>query len=151
MLLVLPASEEDVQYLTPRLRREDVEEMTAMGQIPAEGLPQSFSISESCYSVFAPHEPHPFAIFGVTPSEADTELGVVWFLGTPEITKHRKAILTQAKYGWLPLWRHRFTKGLHNFVDDRNQAMLKWCRAVGFTVVQTIHIGFYTFSHIHYV
>lgn len=150
MIHISRAAAQDIDYLIPRLRPEDVDELNAMGQSAAEALPISFQVSEA-YAVRSHQDSEPFAVFGIAPSEADPQLGVVWFMGTSDVSQHRRDILTLAKYSWLPEWSRRFPKGLHNFVDDRNAAMLKWCQAVGFQIIQSLSVGDHTFSHIHYV
>lgn len=144
MIVIRPAVREDAIWLSSRLRAEDAREVvTSTGRSPHEVLPESFDVSEECFTVRRVVEgkvhPDPVALFGVT------SLGVVWFLGSDDVRLCALSIVLEAP-AWLNYMSRRHPMGLWNFADSRNSAHIRWCHLTGFTLgePQTIHgVPFY--------
>lgn len=137
MIVIRPATLEDAIWLSSRLRSEDVQEIrTATGREPEEVLPESFRVSEECFTIRRVFEgqllPEPVALFGATPHPEAGERGIVWFLGTDRVRLCALSVVREAPL-WLDYLSRRYPGGLFNFVDSRNSLHMRWCQLTGFT------------------
>jgi hypothetical protein len=144
------AGAEDGRWMAPRLRPEDRRESeTVTGRPPEETLPDAIRKSRFAYTMHMEQSPHPFAVFGCSDHPRIAGLGVVWFLGTPEIAWARKAVL-EVSPRLLKAFLMFYPKGITNYIDSRNALHLKWVKKLGFTVSKgpTIrNVQFYTIYH----
>ena len=132
-LITRPGTVEDAEGLAPRLRPDDVREIELISQrTPAEVLPVSVSVSSECYTFRSSPNGDPFAIFGVTADPCNQGVGIVWFLGTPEVSSHKLAILRESLV-WLKYWGEKYA-ALHNVVYSANELHVRWLIGLGFTM-----------------
>ena len=142
MILIRPATREDAEYVGAHLRPEDeVEVRTASGDDPGAAVVHSWELSQphrfAVWEVWdgrANYLCGPIGMFGATPAStggAEGDVGVVWFLGTPESARQSLSIIREAPE-WLDYLGRIFEGGLVSYADQRNTLHIAWCRAVGF-------------------
>ncbi len=120
--------------ISPYLRQQDIDEIHAMTDLsPALAVAYSIAHSERGYTALI--DDIPCAVFGVAQ-------GVIWLVGTDEITKHpvtfvrvSKKIFSQLSHGY-PV--------LHNYVHEANTLSLRWLQWLGFHVDPAV-------NHFHHV
>ena len=126
--------------ITPYLRKADIDEIYAMTGLPPE-VAVAFSIANTERGFAVELDNKVVAIFGVSQ-------GIIWLVGTDEITKHpvifyrlSKKIFTLLKKGYTYL---------ENYVDTRNKLSLKWLKWLGFTVEPPQKINNGIFHHVYW-
>ena len=120
--------------ISPYLRQQDIDEIHAMTDLsPALAVAYSIAHSERGYTALI--DDIPCAVFGVAQ-------GVIWLVGTDEITKHpvtffrvSKKIFPQLSQGY-PV--------LHNYVHETNTLSLRWLQWLGFHIDPPV-------NHFHHV
>lgn len=149
MLDIRPARPVDVFWLAEHLRPDDQRECeTASGKPVRETLLESFHLSSMCFTAFPLRDAgSPVCIFGVAPDAIDPHLGVCWLVGTPEISRWGKHILTRSPR-WLSAFLREFPAGLHNYVDQRNTLHLKWLSRLGFQKLAPVLLNSSPFEHV---
>ena len=86
---------DDVEYLAPRLRFEDKQEiLAASGLTPYVALKQSFENSQICLTIVNPKD-EPVGIFGVV--DLGGFIGGIWMLGTDDLAGIQIAFLKECK------------------------------------------------------
>lgn len=132
-LQIVPSRPEHAA-IVPYLRQADLDEIHAMTETdPAAAVSWSIASSERGYTALL--DGKPCAVFGVHD-------GVIWLVGTDEITRHpvtfyrySRRIFQKLKQGY---------SRLYNFVHAGNTFSLRWLRWLGFSV-EPPH------NHFHYV
>jgi hypothetical protein len=146
-VIVRPASSSDVRAVANNLRPEDAREVeTSSGMASNEAVPLSASISRHCYSVSLDKHSDPFAVFGACDDLSIEGLGVVWMVGTPQLSKARVWVMRTAPH-ILDAFQEKYPEGLHNYVDARNTLHLGWLVRMGFKFDATKIIRGYKFIH----
>lgn len=124
------ATQDDVDYLTPRLRQADLDEIAAnTGSPPGQALHRGFEDSTQCYVGVTDNLP--FIIFGAVPITEG--VGAVWALGSDDLLKARTAFLRQSRM-WVNVLHGEYPL-LFNYVDARNAVHIRWLKWLGFTFV----------------
>ena len=130
MVEVRPARLEDVEWIAPRLRDADRDEvLAAVGIAPEEALVEGFERSTKTFAGF--YEEEPFIVFGVGTGQPD--VGWPWLLGTDKIREARMGFLRQSEY-----WLNELHEGhplLFNYVDARNTLHIRWLKWMGFSFI----------------
>tara|TARA_Y100001938_G_C8052372_1_gene412524 strand:- start:709 stop:1185 length:477 start_codon:yes stop_codon:yes gene_type:complete len=127
---VRPSVLEDVEYLAPRLRDEDVAEAQAHSGVSAyDALKIGFENCLNCGTGVLKDEP--ILMFGA--SQILPDVGMVWMLGTDKIAEGRVSVLRQSKE-WLAELHEEFEL-LFNYVDARNEVHIKWLKWLGFSFI----------------
>ncbi len=146
-----PSVPEDATYLAPRLRTEDVDEVTALGHSPLEAL-QSGLNGRICLSIVN----HGGEVVGMCGINHDPEFGPeqanVWLLASPGLVTIQREFMRQTR----PVLDgfHESYPLLWNIVDARNEVHIRWLRYFGFTFLHLHpHVGteglpFYEFVRI---
>lgn len=109
--------------LASTLRRQDREEVEALGLNPHTVLCQS--VSRDTNTALAGEKV--LAMFGAAPFTDD--VGAVWMLGSDELLKHGTALLRTSK-AYVDKWRTEY-RSLMNYVDCRNTVSIKWLKWLG--------------------
>ena len=132
---VRTAVAEDAELLAPRLRSADRDEILAvLGKVDSVAwLRQGIALSAPCFSV-TDQAGLLLALFGANPGEHGD--GKVWLLGAPELLRHRFAIGRVSKQ-WVGIL-HAHYRILWNYVDERNEAHLRWLKWCGFEFTDRI-------------
>lgn len=133
-----PARIADARLLAADMRAADVAELVAMHgtwtdveALLVDAIQQS---SPTCWSAFLGDEL--LMVGGAAPGApsllGDGRLGVPWMLATNRMVG-RGGALTAAALRYLADIRQRYTC-LHNYVDARHTASIRWLKRLGFTV-----------------
>lgn len=124
-----PATIADCVSLAPRLRKEDADEAYAASGIPAE---YALKLSLRPETWVAEIEGTPEMIFGCRPAPNDPTTGHPWMLSTPTVfsPKWRRLFVRTSRFA-VEEWQARFPV-LHNFIDARNVAHMRWLRSLDF-------------------
>jgi|TARA_R100000656_G_scaffold121662_1_gene96748 hypothetical protein len=143
------ATLKDVEYLAPRLRFVDKQEiLAASGLTPFDALKKSFDSSQICFTIVNPKD-EPVGIFGV--ADLGGVIGGIWMLGTDNLASIQIAFLKECKKV-IQLLNKKY-KILWNHVDCRNQLHIKWLKWCGFKFINKKNFGvlnkpFYEFIRI---
>lgn len=121
----------DCTSLAPRLRQADKDEVVAACGLPSTmALPLSLRPSTFVACV----DGTPEMIFGVSPSR-DEGVGHPWMLASPvPFTPQWRIVFLRHGRAHVEEWQRRY-RLLHNFIDARNEAHLKWLRWLGFKII----------------
>ena len=125
------AQRSDAEYMAPRLRKADLNEMMAvLGEDtdPVKALTYGIEISVYPFAGLIDHKVA--CIFGAVPEPLHTHVGSIWMMGTGAIAKHRVAFLRKSR----PCLDQVFEpfSMLWNAVDKRNALHIRWLRWLGF-------------------
>lgn len=128
----------DIDFLSGRLRKQDAEEVIALGLSEKSALVESFE--NSVVALTMEHEGVQVAMLGLRP--VDTYLGkeaCVWFLGSDGLSKIKKTFvkLTGPMLGDF-LSRYPL---LSNFVDFRYKSTIRWMLHFGAVFTGPYSIG----------
>lgn len=136
MLTARPSTPEDVAYLAPRLRKEDVEEVLAAGGVSVEGsLMEGVLSPDGCFTAID-EESRPVLMFGTVPHPIDQLVGCIWLLASEDISKHRLDFLRKTR-PFVDHFHERYPI-LMNFTDCRNTVHHRWLRWCGFSFINTV-------------
>lgn len=130
---VRPATLEDIEWLVPRLRAEDVREVKdAIGIHPSEILPAQITESKPC-NVMVADSGEIVGIYGVVPSPEIPEVGFVWMHCTDNLAKYPMQFLRRCRKQVEELQKQY--RILTNVVDARNTVHIKWLKWCGFRFI----------------
>jgi len=132
---IRPATLADCEFLAPRLRAADLQEIEALdGSLPLPALVESFDASSLARVM--EHNGEPFAIYGVAPAQrcSDYTMGVSWMLGSDGLKDHSMWFLRNCR-GMLEEM-HTDADVLFNMVDVRNIVHINWLKWAGFSFGQ---------------
>lgn len=136
LIKVRRACGDDAGELAPRLRAADLQEIeAAIGEDPLIVLERSIAWSDPCYAVVCEGD-KPIALFGTVPEADDKNVGIVWLLASPELTRHTFFFLRNSRR-WVERLHERY-KVLWNCVDARNETHIKWLRWCDFTFLRRV-------------
>lgn len=132
---IVPVEPSHVLAVARTMRKADRDEVAASdAQEPLQALQDSIDASEGCATFLIDGEPA--AIFGVRVLRADF-LGepvacVAWML-TSEVVNRHPILFAKSSRVVVPMLLERYGC-LHNAIDARYGAALRWAEWVGFTV-----------------
>lgn len=136
-MIIRAARKEDTHRLAPRLRKADLDEISASsGERPQLALLRGLMESEECYSVFADHGEPPLAMFGIVRMAENPSVGQVWLLGSDDIKFNSIGFLRRSKE-WVELFQLKFPV-LYNNIDARNTVHIKWLQWLGFQFINEL-------------
>tara|TARA_R100001530_G_C4307539_1_gene152121 strand:+ start:766 stop:1239 length:474 start_codon:yes stop_codon:yes gene_type:complete len=120
----------DCLELAPKMRESDKQEIWSSGRFtPSGALYESLQVSsEHAYSLKLDEEV--VGIFGVAPCDDQLDIGVVWLMGSDNMTTNKKGfykISQEYLKKFLKLYKTVF-----NYVDERNIGSSKWLESLGF-------------------
>lgn len=134
--MLRPATLEDAFDLEPRLRDQDVVELTALGHPSMlTALTSSIAMSEESWAFEVDGVVH--AIGGVT--DAGDGTAIPWLLGSSDLFSHRKALMTLPAQ-CIQRWASKYPL-LTNFVHTENKVSIAWLKRLGFTIHPPIWFG----------
>lgn len=126
---------DDADYLAPRLRDEDLQELIAAGSPDAlTTLKAGVLFSKPALSVVDADD-RAVTMFGVCPS-SDPFIGYIWLLSSDVLDRNKMKFLRHCKQ-WLEAL-HKHYPVLTNRVDARNTVHIKWLEWMGFTFVNRV-------------
>lgn len=136
MITVRLSVPEDVQYLAPRLRKEDLDEVLAAGAVSAEqSLMDGLASPDACLTG-TDEDGKPMLMFGTVPHPIDPLVGCVWLLASEEVLQHRTDFLRKSRE-YMDLFQHKYAI-LMNFTDARNTVHHRWLKWCGFIFINTV-------------
>lgn len=136
MITVRFSTPEDVAYLAPRLRKEDLEEIMAAGATSAEeSLLDGLASPDACLTG-VDEAGRPMLMFGTSPHPTDPMVGLVWLLASDEVLKHRTDFLRKSRQ-FMAIFNAKYPI-LMNFTDCRNTVHHRWLRWCGFHFINTV-------------
>jgi ribosomal protein S18 acetylase RimI-like enzyme len=112
------------------MRGIDQEECEAMGHSPKQALRNGFMLSDRCYTALVDGRPE--AMFGAVTVSAIDRQCTVWFLGTDEVYRQGRILLS-----WGPAMLRRCVDSrwlASNLVSSANRKAIALLRRWGFTV-----------------
>ena len=132
------ATKEDARDIASRLRHEDRREaLDYIGVSPALILPHATENPDTW--VGCGDDGRPEVIFGVEPLEGVEGVGIVWLMATEEIARdYKKQIQFLRKSREVIEDLQDKYPILGNYVDERNELHLKWCKWLGFSVLKRV-------------
>lgn len=149
------ARESDIDYIAPRLRKPDLQEIKALGDLsPRDALTLSyFGSKPKCYTAIGSGVP--VAMFGVVPFEENERWGSIWLLGTDDITDKVPIPFLKWTKRFFPILMEPYDM-VCNIVDKRNEVHIKWIKWLGFSFVRELQHGpenrtFYEFVRLNHV
>ena len=127
-----PATEADVEFLSTRLRREDVREIqAASGRTPCESLSLGLKHSSPhAITLCCPKTGASYAMCGIMPQGCGC--GVVWLLATDEIKNHILPFQRTIKALLCEIWASGRYHTIGNGVHSRNHTAIDWLLRLGF-------------------
>lgn len=146
MIDLVPASPAHVGRIAARMRDEDVRECRAFARTPKNAL--RLGLRSSIVSITALVDGSPHAMLGIAPLNVMENIGRPWMLGTEDVMKHGRDLLT---FGPLILEQfHRYFARLENLVSVENRKAIRLLDRWGFEVkddVSTLRgVDFVTFT-----
>jgi hypothetical protein len=128
------ASMGDCLELAPKMRQSDIQEIWSSGRFtPTSGLVESLEVSgEQAYSLKLDDEV--VGMFGVAPCKEEPSIGVVWLMGTDNMTTNKRGFY-KVSQRYLKKFLKLY-KTVFNYVDERNTSSSKWLESLGF---QNLH------------
>lgn len=136
-ILWTPAGLADVRRMTSRVRRVDKREWAAAsGKGPRDFPGQLKAALDGARISYVGRDEEaptsaPFIFYGVTDTD-DPDMGAIWMVATPKIKQFARCLYIDApkRIQWIHE-RGWYTRGLHNYVDTRNELHLKWLARIG--------------------
>lgn len=135
-LTVRPSVPEDVVYLAPRLRKEDLDSVLASGSSSADlSLIRGLVYSDLCLTA-EDQAGAPVLMFGTVVNPKDDALGHLWFLASDTLDACKPSLLREARrYVGTFLQKYAI---LSSFIDCRAPKRRRWLRSCGFEFVGSI-------------
>lgn len=121
------ATEEDAKFIAEFLRECDREELEAMDDSSFEDS-ILFAMSLPGETAVLTVDDVPAAIFGV--AESSPEVGHPWLLGTPELDRNPRVLLTEARTVVQNMMQQY--KYLENYIYEGSTKNRRWVRWLGF-------------------
>lgn len=133
---VVTARATHIGPIATRMRDIDRAECEAMCHSPKQALRNGFLLSDRCWTALVDGRPE--AMFGAVTVSALDRRKTVWFLGTDEVYRHGRLLLS-----WGPrLIRRAVPEGWtgSNLVSAENDKAIRLLRAWGFFVSSEVHV-----------
>lgn len=135
-----PAVRKDVYPLARNMREEDVFEAKMLFDMsPLQAAKYSFKNSAKAFTIRV--DGVVAAMYGVNPSSALTDYGIIWMLSTKLVDKHPLHVVRYLKPKLLELCEGY--DEVYNFVSARNVKMINYLQSLGFMVDEAEKSGVY--------
>lgn len=135
---IVPATEDLLRAMAPRLRPLDRREVETLGHSPESGLLDSFRRSLWSRVAVTPSG-RPIAAWGLGLISALGGIGGPWMLSTRLIERHRKDFLRESRRQVAEM--HALCPILRGLVDARYAGAVRWMGWLGFTFGPAKMIG----------
>lgn len=120
----------DAEYIAKNLRREDEEEVRALGCSPYLAVAGSVNGADVSYTGVL--DGKPVMVFGLSLPGWQGGAGEIWALGTPECNRIAVSMVKRSRK--IVQEFLKICPVLENWCDARYTASLRWLRLLGFTV-----------------
>lgn len=141
---IVEATSEHIDALKDNLRHHDALECLLLGSDPESAMKHAFETDTATYTALD-SEGKAFGMFGSGPL-VGTTTGYIWFLGTPEVNKHRRAFL-RASRDWVQFLSAPYD-ATANIVLKDNKVAVRWLKFCGAKFIREIEVSgqsFYEF------
>ena len=128
---LVPARLIHVGPIAVRMRRADVEEVTAMGHSPKQALRTGMRVSIHCYTAMIDGRPE--AMMGLAPTNILEGEGSPWMLGTDVVYHNGRAMLALGPKVFA-IWRDSLSGELSNVVGRTNACAIRMLRRWGYSI-----------------
>lgn len=136
---IIRPTEDHIDSIAPRMRTADVDELRASsGRSPHDALRYSVARSEIAYTVEFNGVPE--TMFGCGTVDVLGRVGAPWLLGTDAVEHNYRHFLRGSIF-WLRKMRQDYAL-LRNAVDDRNEVSKRWLAWLGFSLGETVPMGY---------
>lgn len=124
----------DAEFLAPRLRQADLDEIKASsGDTPVASLERSIRRGVVTLTMIDPDDGEPVGIFGLVETP-EPDLAAVWAMATPKLFNNTKLFMRES-HKWLEHVNDVYHV-LYNYVDARNVVHIKWLQSLGFICIK---------------
>lgn len=128
--IIIPCAPEHAYAMAPNLRKEDREELEAIGISALEGLLESVKIPGMAYTWIVDEKP--ICMFGCSHPEIISDIGMPWLLASQEIENHTIAFMRH--YAVFMDRAKELYSFLENYIDARQVSTIRWLKRCGFTI-----------------
>jgi hypothetical protein len=135
---IVPATEDLLRAMAPRLRPLDRREVETLGFTPERGLLDSYRRSTWARVALTPSG-RPLAAWGLGLISALGGIGGPWMLSTPLIERDRRAFLRESRRQVAEM--RQLCPILRGLVDARYRGAVRWLGWLGFSFGAPIEIG----------
>ena len=132
MIRVVPATVEHAERMAPIMRREDQDEVRALGLTPLGALTHSIAGAYIAEAAVTP-EDDVIAMWGACPDTLTGSKAHLWMLGTEAVPRHAKALLRGSR-SFVAYVQRRFPVA-ECLVDMRYHQAMAWVQWLGFRQV----------------
>lgn len=121
-ITVSTSKAEDVQKLYKILRKDDLDEIKALGSLPLNSLLDGYLFSDECYSIFVNNDI--IGMFGF-----NKQIHAIWFLGSEVCSLFPKEWIKLARY----YIKHflDISPILANTISTNNKLHINWLKRMG--------------------
>lgn len=137
MMTIVPASPAHIRRIANRMRAVDQLECRAHGREPVEAL--RYSLRSSLEAWTALEDGRPVAMFGVCPLSMIGRSASPWLLGTEDVGRHGRLLLTHGRRT-IERWRDHFDE-MSNEVAASNTLAIRLLRHWGATFGEEVAYG----------
>jgi hypothetical protein len=127
---VVPARPAHVARIAKRMRPHDVRECFAFGRSPKQALRAALAASPLSWTALL--DGKPVAMFGLAPADMMSGVGAPWMLGTDEVPKGARKLLSWGPH-FVEAMQREFPT-LANYVSEENRQAHRLLRAFGFDI-----------------
>jgi hypothetical protein len=140
-LYVEPSHNRDAHPIATRLRPADRAEISAVTrQSPLQVLVDGINESNICFTIKRSSDGRPCGVFGAGGGGGghpqDTRSGMVWLLGTDDLTLNGRTFLRYSRSFLNEMKKHY--SFLYNVIDARNSVHIRWLGWMGFDFIKVI-------------
>lgn len=128
---------DDVEFLSSRLRQEDVAEVRAQGFDPGHALSQGLELSDICWTLIDRSQT-PVAMTGVCRCNWSDRFGAIWLLGTEGIEKNTMTFLRHSRGALDKMFQATPYQAFYNITYGHNTLHHAWLKWLGFTFLRQI-------------
>ena len=130
----------DADPIATRLRTADRAEVSAVTrQSPLQVLVDGINESDLCFTIKRSSDGRPCGVFGAgggASGAEDTSSGLVWLLGTDDLTLNGRTFLRYSRSFLNEM--HKHYSFLYNVIDARNSVHIRWLGWMGFEFTKEI-------------
>jgi hypothetical protein len=134
---VIPCTREHIEELKLTLREMDrMEIILSSGSTPEQGLDESYACSDECYAMVS--EGAVLCVFGTSPYEGNTDLGIPWLLASDKFYNQSRGFARECRE-YIRRMHNKYPT-LVNMVYAENEKAIRWLKWCGFKFMDPITV-----------
>lgn len=141
-LIIRKSKIKDAFELAPRLRVEDIEEVSALNSTPLKSLLSGFYNSDVCYSLIDDNQV--VGMYGYSGMDMPCDTCSIWMLGSETIPKKYPSAFIRIGKMVFNECLAKYDRAI-NWVDVRNSKHIKWLGRMGAKFSKPVIINGYKF------